>query len=264
MCCFSKVTVPFWERLFARPIRVFDTRIFARLDGGVEWLAYSMELATAGDVAMVLPVPIVPRSGDDALTFVSLEGYADLFVDLERAFEPPVSQSWDPLRDGVLSAAPKQLVVHQVGAFEASFVPTRADFSRLDPRFHLADELWDRLPLYRDYGFAVFKLKRGARQRIHPMAFRFPTRAPDRLFFPTVHVHDGRVHERADFRHALYFQGPFEGEQRSLGDARMYVATSRAQGLVIDEAPLYRRELIGSLENRDTWIDAIAPRAAAA
>ena len=37
------------------------------------------------------------------------------------------------------------------------------------------------------------------------MAFDFP-RAAKKLFFPTVHIHDGKVHDKADFDHALYCQ----------------------------------------------------------
>ena len=30
--------------------------------------------------------------------------------------------------------------------------------------------------------------------RVHPMAFEFPTRSPDEIFFPTAHIHDGACH----------------------------------------------------------------------
>lgn len=32
------------------------------------------------------------------------------------------------------------------------------------------------------------------------------TRSPDKLFFPTIHIHDGQVHDAADFDHYLYYQ----------------------------------------------------------
>jgi hypothetical protein len=51
----------------------------------------------------------------------------------------------------------------------------------------------------RDFGFAAFQLEPG-RQQIHPMGFRFRTRDPSRLLFPTVHVHDGRVVLRREIR----------------------------------------------------------------
>jgi len=53
------------------------------------------------------------------------------------------------------------LKVEQVGSFEASFVPTLADFQRLDPRFRLPDTVWQQLGRYAKYGFAIFQLKKG-------------------------------------------------------------------------------------------------------
>ena len=94
----------------------------------------------------------------------------------------------------------------EVGSFVASFVPTVKDFSRLDEQFRLPDGTWDKLPAYKDYGFAVFKLKKGE-QKVHPMAFEFPRADKTRLFFPTVHIHDGKVHDQAGFDHVLYCQG---------------------------------------------------------
>src|SRR5208282_3784680 len=98
-------------------------------------------------------------------------------------------------------------------------VPTMDDWDRLDERFRLPTGVFDGVPQYRDYGFAVFKLKATrpkswlaflgldfSSQAIHPMAFEFPRADPDRLFFPTVHVHDGKFHPTAYFDHTLYFQ----------------------------------------------------------
>ena len=50
------------------------------------------------------------------------------------------------------------------------------------------------------------------------MAFSFPRRDPGQLFFPTLHVHDGQVHETAAFDHTLYCQldapaGPMQWER---------------------------------------------------
>jgi hypothetical protein len=78
------------------------------------------------------------------------------------------------------------LVVHDLGDFEASFVPCLDDFERLDRRFCIPRSVWDELPVYQDYGFAVFKLKasagrglwgfgrgsqKAATRKVHPMAF---------------------------------------------------------------------------------------------
>lgn len=264
MCCFSVATpVGFLARLFQRPVHVSATNILARMTGpGVQGLAYSMNLEAAQEIAMVLPLPVAPGRGEDAVTFVDLAGDAHMFGQLAALFE--VMQ---PLaRKGgfqVSRSAPKRLVVHQVGSFIASYVPTRADFVRLDPRFRLPEVLFDAVPHYADYGFAVFQLAPG-KVTVHPMALRFPTRDPDRLFFPTVHVHDGRFHAKAKFDHALYFQTPrcttvqpvmpfgmFEGD--AVGWA---TPTKDYAGLVVPKQAMLRRTLRGRRANEDTWIAA--------
>ena len=199
MCCFS------------RPVdRVANTRILARgLDDGQQLLVYAMDFTAAGDLAMVLPVPVAAGAGEGAVRFLDLSGYDTLFDDLERAFPaPPVARG-----RGLDLSAPQPgatLAVHRVGAFEASFAPTRADLARLDPRFRLSEAALDALPAARSRGFVVFQLRGTAGQPVsaHPMAIRFPRRDPATLFFPTVHVHDGQVRDRARFDHALYTQAP--------------------------------------------------------
>lgn len=209
MCCFT-----FDSRKHpGMALRVSGTQIFARgLPDGRQFLVYSMHYASPVELAMVLPLPTPPRSAEDAVAFIDLSGYPDFFESLAGGFPR------HPDSEGMtLSARSRTLEVHSVGSFEASFVPTQKDFARLDERFRLPEGAFERLPQYRDYGFAVFKLKQG-RQEVHPMAFSFPRRKPDELFFPTVHVHDGTVAEQAAFDHVLYCQGAraaLEGWQAS-------------------------------------------------
>jgi len=259
MCCFSL------------PIRhVSSTHIFARpLASGRQALIYAMTFSAAEELAMVLPLPTPPGSPDDALEFVDLSAYPRLFTDLSRGFGPIYGDV--PASRGFSLPAPR-LEVKRVGAFEASFVPTPADFERLDPRFRLPEGFWDALPGYRDYGFAVFKLRRtggpltrwlGLKREAHPMAFTFPTRDPSRLFFPTVHVHDGVAPERALFDHSLYAQLPAapaavdphpDSWERSARVAGRYINADRAKGLVEPDAFCYRLALAHQMrENRDTW-----------
>lgn len=197
---------------FSGPVRdVFDTKIFARLNGAEQILVYSMTFSSDEDVAMVLPLPVVPGSPEDAVRFINLEGYPGFFSDMDRLFPDPVRRASATPGDGSftdLSVPP--LEVQNVGVFEASFVPTVTDFSRLDARFRLPQTVWETLPSYQDYGFAVFKLSPGARQEIHPMGFAFPTRHQAQLFFPTLHVHDGEMREQAQFLHTIYCQADTE------------------------------------------------------
>ncbi len=252
MCCFSVATpVGLIARLFARPVHVSRTSIFARMvQPGVQALAYSMDLASPREVAMVLPLPVIPGSGEDAVRFVDLSPHPRMFDELRELFEVPVMAA----RKGGFSLSlgePQTLVVHEVGSFVASYVPTHADFSRLDPRFRVPEVLFEAMPEYADYGFAVFQLAAG-RMTVHPMAFTFPTRTPDRLYFPTVHVHDGRFHSTAKFDHALYYQhrgGPAGTDQVSaMSPDKSYV------DLVDLDRPMVRRTLRGRLPNVDTWV----------
>ncbi len=264
MCCFSVATpIGFLARLFQRPVHVSATNILARMIApDMQGLAYSMNLDTTEELAMVLPLPVVPGSGDDAVSFVDLSKHPKMFGDLATLFDmmPPLA------RKGGVSfrvSGPKRLVVHQVGSFIASYVPTRMDFSRLDPRFRLPDALFDAVPHYADYGFAVFQLARG-KVTVHPMALTFPTRTPDQLFFPTVHVHDGRFYPMAKFDHALYYQTP---RCTRSGDAMPFaqfetdavgwqMPSKDYEGLVVPQQAMLRRTLRGKLANADTWIAA--------
>jgi hypothetical protein len=268
MCCFSVASpIGLVARLFSAltpPVHVSATNIFARmLPDGVQALAYSMNLDTKQPVAMILPLPVVPGSGEDAVKFVSLEKHPRMFERLHGLFEflQPAA------RKGGLSLSislPRQkLVVHEVGSFIASYVPARADFTRLDERFRIPDVLFDAVPAYADYGFAVFQFAPG-KKTVHPMAMTFPTRAPDRLFFPTVHVHDGTFKPKAKFDHALYYQTKRRtqvGEYVPYGafenDAVAWTLSNESfEGLLEPGDAILRRTLRKRLPNADVWIAA--------
>jgi hypothetical protein len=166
--------------------------------------------------------------------------------------------------------------VHEVGDFVASFVPTQADFGRLDRQFRLSDAVWSSLPHYADHGFAVFQLKdlgaggffswiRGRGRApsvatIHPMAFEYQPREPDRLFFPTVHVHDGKVHEHALFDHDLYAQFQLSGApgtpgwRASDGPVGHRVDSARARGVIDCASYCYKRSIHGRFRNQDVTV----------
>jgi hypothetical protein len=248
MCCFS------------RPVKlVADTNIFARASkDGRQYLVYSMRLDAAEDLAMILPIPVPSGSPENAVKFINLEKYPHFFADMRRGFPMP------PAAGGVgraktKSAAPySKLDVVTVGSFEASFVPRVADFERLDERFRLPAGVWDQLPMYRDFGFAVFKLKKG-NQNVHPMAFEFPRAKATEIFFPTVHIHDGSVHPRARFHHDLYCQRS-GGENlmswnESPGIASSFVKKIElTQGIVDPDGHCYRRVMRGTFLNEDVKV----------
>ncbi|MCA9630554.1 MAG: hypothetical protein KC766_22945 [Myxococcales bacterium] len=253
--------------LFTKAVsHVSSTHIFARREGARQLLVYSMEFAATEELAMVLPLPVPPGSDEDAVDFIDLGGYAEFFADLREAFPLLYSaaQSSGPApRGGGDLAVPLKVI--GVGRFEASFVPSMGDFSRLDPRFQLPGDVTQKLARYADWGFAVFKLKpkpkklglfEPAPERIHPMAFSFPHRHPDQVFFPTLHVHDGQLTERANFDHLLIVQPPaalasqldWFASDRILGEV---IDEGRAPGVVDGAAKAQQLSLFGPQQNRD-------------
>lgn len=252
--------------IFTGPAAVHGTRIFGRVEGTEQYVVYQMAFGATEDIAMVLPVPIAAGHGESGLRFIDLSTFPKFFETLEMMFET--------LLDLELLEQPasrQTLAVQRVGEFEASYVPSVADFARLDKRFRLSTDVWNALPAYADFGFAVFKLfqaKRGVLERIgikkvepegpknvHPMALAFRTRMPDRVFFPTVHVHDGVVHANATFDHELYCQIAKEpsGWETSVKPADRW-ARDASKGLLAEEL-VYRRSLHGQHPNSDVHAD---------
>jgi hypothetical protein len=272
MCIFS-ASVPLVE----------GTNIFARHSSeSKQILVYSMTYESDQDMAMILPLPVGSHNEDTTVRFIALDNYPNFFDDMLSGFPalmPPISKS--SFEDRGRSAG-KSLKVYEVGDYDASFIPTLNDFDRLDPQFKLSRELWDRLPEYKDYGFAVFKLRvRNQQQdlsltennpyadrwsrflsqpkRPHPMAFEFVTRSPDKLFFPTIHIHDGAVHKEARFDHHLYYQGddfsitPVLGQEvQSDVRASEFMDTTKAMGLVDGQARCHAIVMSGMFPNQDT------------
>lgn len=246
MCCFT-----------GKVEEVTNTRIFARLGAqGNQVIIYQMALNAPQDVAMVLPVPVKQGTGDDAVKFFDFSKYTAVFTDLGEMFETNLTYG------GPFAAAAEPshatLQVHSVGAYDASFVPTIADFQRLDPRFRLPEGVWEKLPGYADYGFAVFKLKPG-KAEVHPMAFSFPRAQADTLFFPTLHIHDGKVHRKETFDHTLYLQGPGadlarRGWQESSELAVTRVKCGLTHGMIRPERHIYRQVMRGVYDNGDVVV----------
>lgn len=235
---------------------VNSTKIYARYASrDRQFLVYSMAYDAPDEVAMILPLPTPPMQPEDALKFIDLSGYPELFDDIDRSFPLPRVIYRSP------SEGKSALRVYDVGSFEASFVPAQADFARLDPRFRLADPSWAALPRYHDYGFAVFKLRPGAR-KVHPIAFTFPTRDSTTLFFPTTHILHGELTAKADFDHVLYWQAavPMSPDSAPFNYWRIEVSErpisrhldlERAGGVLVPNLSLRRISIYGPYPNQD-------------
>jgi hypothetical protein len=230
-------------------------------------MAYSSQTPTA----MILPIPTVADTTAEAIRFADLSEYDAFFKHLDRGFPQQVKMSL-PFSRIVTSSKSSQLAVTQVGSYIASFVPNVFDFDRLAPQFSIPSETWLKIPAYKSYSFVVFQLAELSAV-VHPMAFEFPTRLVEQLFFPTVHIHDGEVHDRESFDHQLYcqhagfdsvvsaYQGRREvqattGWVRSKGTAEDFVEIDRSRGLVEPDLLVHRRTMQGRLANVDTLVAA--------
>ena len=254
--------------IFSQPVTsVNNTQIFARLSGkGTQFLAYEMNYESRDPNAMILPVPVKQAANDKSLVFIDLENYETLFDDLDKGF-PFRSSRGIGCSSGPVCASADALQVFEVGNYIASFVPTLADFGRLDPKFTLPEEVWEKIPGYENFGFAVFQLAAG-KVKPHPMAFEFQT-VNDELFFPTIHIHDGEVHKSEKFDHVLYMQhagldskvGDYRnshvedfttGFVRSVDQASSFCSVDKSANLIDGNLLVHRKFVQGKFPNTDT------------
>ena len=253
--------------IFSNPIlNVFATKIFGRLtDKGTQFIVYKMSYESEVPNAMILPLPTALDAGEDGVRFIDLKEYGEFFSDLAKAF-PFRPTGGIGCSASNIKAASDSLVVHEVGDYVASFVPTLDDFERLDPQFAIPRKTWDKIPTYSDYGFVVFQLKKLIADS-HPMAFEFETRL-DEIFFPTVHIHDGEVHSEEEFEHLLVAQhagldsvaGAYinadvvdkrTGFVRSKEPAKRFSNIAKSKGILQADLLLHQKELHGRHKNED-------------
>ena len=92
------------------------------------------------------------------------------------------------------------------------------------------------------------------------MAFEFPRADAAKLFSPTVHIHDGTVHDEARFDHQLYCQIPegaslngVQGWRESHQLAGEFIEVAKTKGLVDAGAHCYLKSIFGLQPNGDIW-----------
>jgi hypothetical protein len=256
--------------IFSQPvISVNNTQIFARTSSrNTQFLAYQMSYESADTNAMILPLPVRRPKQKGSLRFIDLSHYEDFFDDLADGF-PYIAPSFQIGCSLPMNHTGFDLEVFEVGNYIASFVPTLSEFSRLDQRFNLPDATWSKIPQYTDFGFAVFQLAKGS-LKPHPMAFEFEIEiAP--IYFPTLHIHDGKIHETEEFDHVLYlqhagFDSRVYGYQnsnvvdkstnlvRSKYVANQFCDVDASSGIVDGDLLVHRRIIRGNHDNRDTEI----------
>lgn len=232
--------------------RCFNTKIFARMDDRYQYLAYQMDFSSTNDVAMILPIPTPVNPAEDVIHFIDFKNHSGFFDHLHQLF---VEQSRSMTLGFSKGVSRSLLKVHDVGNFKATFVPTLSDFDRVDKQFKFDSKVWDNLPQYADWSFVVFKLKAGT-STVHPMVFKFPSRFTDRVYFPTMHIHDGEIHAVEMFNHKLYYQPEWikTGDVQLNGCKTATTGFSNYSGVLKERFPILQKEVNGVHNNEDHWI----------
>ncbi len=214
MCCFSgPVTSVSGTKIFA------SMRVLLATEGErAQILAYEAMVTTEASNAMVLPIPVRPDVGADGIVLLDMSSVPDFFLVLFRLVE-----AGTPRLPTFSAPFPQpQLTVHRVGAYDVSIVPTIEDFGRLSSLFRLGpsrspvglgvslEQPQGLLQVFRQrypgHSFVVCQIAPG-KVDLHPFGVMFLPRHPDHLFFPTLHIHDGALHEKAHFDHQIFAQG---------------------------------------------------------
>lgn len=114
-----------------------------------------------------------------------------------------------------------------------------------------------------DLAMILPKLKEGEakkQQKVHPMAFEFPRANPKKMFFPTVHIHDSKVHPEAEFDHTLYCQTtggeslPMMDWVESVHLASQFLKIDKTEGIVDGKSHCHVRAVRGKRKNEDILV----------
>jgi hypothetical protein len=242
--------------LFSLPVRaVAEIRLFARSgEGGRQFLGYDLRVDAPESCALLLPLPVPPKTLPEDVSFLDFSKYPQFFADLESGFPaPPVKPKPPGSNDppDVLNSRDLELT-----DFEAQYLPTASHLERLDAAYRPPPEVLLQLPQYADFGFAVIRIRRG-RQQLRPVMLDFPRRDPRHLFFPTLQVLDGRYRDSVRFDHALYAQPSNRDDSavvkwyESRQPADFFVRTAKVQGAVAPDSHVHVRRLVGPQKNVD-------------
>lgn len=253
-----------------RPPHEAGTTSFGRLDGDHQWLAYALRVDVADELSIAIPLPIRSGALADDIQVHALRDFPEMFSSLQRAF--PLERIERPLTRGIGPArADDALEVRNLGDYTASLALTAADLARLRPDFAPRPRLLEEIPVYADYAFLVLRVKPPRRVMIdmtrlrlpvehHPIAVRFPTRWPARIFMPTLFAHNGDLPETVSYDHLLLCQTnsntqPAGAWQRSARPAGRHVE-KQPVSVVDPSLHVFRRSLKGDFRNQDLLLPA--------
>jgi len=233
--------------------QIGPTKFFARRVEDKQFLACEFNYASDGITGLVIPVPVANAGRDRSVRIIDLSTYRNFFDHLSRVFPRE-----DPLTMKMLKVKTQPILqyVNHIGPI--TYWPTLAEFNeKVDPRFRLAQEFWNQLSYYQDWGFVSVVLPDTADtfNRTFPFAFEFRTRLTDGMFIPTLELTNCHLSPATVFHHELYYQG----KRRQLSDCpsshllEESIDYTRSRPLLV-EGPGFKRSLIGKFPNGDIVI----------
>ncbi len=167
---------------------------------------YTNKVDSPLENAMILPVPN-PLS----VELLNFSHYKDIFEDCNKCFrflDDSYNDSHNTRALYASASLPSRppLPVYTVGSYQASIVPSFADFDRLNLKilrvnpevFKLLKDTYDS-----SFGFIVCQLRTGSHQ-YHPFAYTHDIHSSRLLFTPTLHYHLGESSVTADWDHIIY------------------------------------------------------------
>jgi hypothetical protein len=81
----------------------------------------------------------------------------------------------------------------------------------------------------------------------------------DKVYFPTMHIHDGEIHATEMFDHKLYYQPEYTKTYNPhlKGWTNAITSYNTYNDVVKAQFPILRKELKGNLMNEDQWVGKI-------
>lgn len=224
---------------FLGPVKSFSAvKMFARDgEGGRQYLIFGAEVDAGEKAVAVLPLPVAPRTTEEDVRFFDFEAYPNFFLDLDTGFPGGIAEPRPP-GSAQQQAGQPQPDPPPVATMKRRYFPDRAAWAESEEFAFESNGMFDAGKQYADYGFVVCLIPAG-RQRLTPLAFDFPRKKPNGLFFPL--AAEGKQGASAQ----LYAQ-PSPGSTlrewaESKRPANFYVQTRRTSNVIDPKSHYYRK-----------------------
>eukprot|EP01128_Nolandella_sp_AFSM9_P009118 TRINITY_DN5756_c0_g1_i1.p1 TRINITY_DN5756_c0_g1~~TRINITY_DN5756_c0_g1_i1.p1 ORF type:complete len:285 (-),score=44.64 TRINITY_DN5756_c0_g1_i1:87-941(-) len=168
--------------------------------------------------AMILPCPLT--EGSDIIP-LNLSRDSFSFANLDKGF-PEKPQLRSNARGSTNSFSfEKKLEVVQIGAYSVSIAKSLVDLSRIDTGVFKVNE--SILPALRErysvrFGFVICAFNPANKIEPHPIGYVHDPPESKNLFVPTLHIHDGKVHQKENFDQNIYSVNTDEQSGQSPAD----------------------------------------------